>query len=772
VPPLPSLGPSAPREATSDVQRILEKCLAKDPESRYQGMRDVVVDLRAARRRLESTSMHAAVTTAARTVGSREGFQTAQAYAYGAVTLVVIALAGFGALRSRWTSATPPPAGDKPSVAVLYFENNTGNPQLDWMRTGLTDMLVTDLSQSPDVEVLGTDRLVQILTQMKRQDDKVISYDTVQELARRAGVKTVVLGSYMKSGDTLRINIKVQEAASGKIVTAERVEAMGDNNLFPTVDDLTRRIKAKFALPGSVNPTTPLLTSPIIVTSKADFSVDRALKDVTTSSIEAYRYYAEGINLHERGREQEAVPLFEKAIELDPGFAMALTKLAVVESNVGHPNKRNEYARRAYDHVERLTARERYYVEGYYNSLRVETYEKSIEAYKKAIQLYPDHSSATHNLALAYAALGRDAEAIPLYEDLRRRGMTFPQTYSQLANVYVRQGQFDKGSAVLQEYLVRNPENAAAYAGVGTLLANWGKFDEAIAAYDKSLALDPANLLPVSLKWRVYIAREQWVEAADIEQRLQKSSDTRWRYTGFLDAGTTHAYKGRIPAALKALDAAATAAGRGTQSATARLAAASLLLANNQPAAAIGEARRALDEAGGVGPQPIQSLGVMSVAHARLGHVSEGAKAADDLVRQTKQLPGPFLRQIEWLNAGRMALERHETAQALEQLKQADKLVPPGPSGAVIFWFPMGEAFLAARDDAEAAKRFEHIVDAGVDRAEDPVEFVRSLYYLGQINDRQGNRDRARAFYRRFLQYWGDGDLDRERVADARKRLE
>ena len=86
------------------------------------------------------------------------------------------------------------------------------------------------------------------------------------------------------------------------------------NNLFPTVDDLTRRINAKLALPGNVNPTTLLLTSPITVTSKADFSVDRALKDVTTSSIEAYRYYAEGINLHERGREQEAVPLFEKAI--------------------------------------------------------------------------------------------------------------------------------------------------------------------------------------------------------------------------------------------------------------------------------------------------------------------------------------------------------------------------------------------------------------------------------------------------------------------------
>ena len=222
---------------------------------------------------------------------------------------------------------------------------------------------------------------------------------------------------------------------------------------------------------------------------------------------------------------------------------------------------------------------------------------------------------------------------------------------------------------------------------------------------------------------------------------------------------------------MKAFDAAATSVGRGVQSATARLAAASLLLANRQPAAALAEARRALDEAGGVGGQPIQSLNLMSVAQARLGHAAEAAKAAADLVGQTKLIPGPGLRQIEFLNAGLLALERHETAKAVEQLTQADKLVPSGPSGAVIFWFPMGEAFLAARDDAEAAKRFEHIVGAGVDRTANPVEFVRSLYYLGQISERQGQRDKALAFYRRFVEHWGDGDIDRERVADARKKL-
>src|SRR5207244_12739587 len=170
----------------------------KDPAARYQGMRDVVVDVRAARRRLESGAVSAIGAPAQRS--SRPSPRAM--IGVGVLAVAILAIAGIVALRPRHSDVAMA-GSDKPAVAVLYFENNTGNPQLDWLRTGLTDMLVTDLSQSPDVEVLGTDRLVQILTDMKRQDDRVISFDTVQALAKRAGVKSVLLGGYMKAGDTI-----------------------------------------------------------------------------------------------------------------------------------------------------------------------------------------------------------------------------------------------------------------------------------------------------------------------------------------------------------------------------------------------------------------------------------------------------------------------------------------------------------------------------------------------------------------------------------------
>ncbi|HMD37056.1 MAG TPA: tetratricopeptide repeat protein, partial [Vicinamibacterales bacterium] len=316
----------------------------------------------------------------------------------------------------RWSGASSaPPDGaspsGKPSVAVLYFENNTGNPQLDWLRTGLTDMLVTDLSQSPDVEVLPTDRLVQILTEMRRQDDRQISFDTVQAIAKRAGVSRVIMGSYVKAGDTIRINVKLQDAGSGRIVTAERVDAANESALLTTIDDLTRRIKARFAIAGTNSPTAALLKPPADADSTPPLSLDRDLKDVSTSSIEAYRYYVEGIDLHNRAREQEALPLLEKAVATDPTFAMALVKLAVVESNLAHPLKREEYAKRAMEHLDRLSPRERYYIEGYYYySNKVESISKAIDSYRKAVELYPDHAAARHNLALIYSQLGREQE--------------------------------------------------------------------------------------------------------------------------------------------------------------------------------------------------------------------------------------------------------------------------------------------------------------------------------------------------------------------------
>ena len=118
----------------------------------------------------------------------------------------------------------------------------------------------------------------------------------------------------MKAGEVIRINAKLQDAATGRIISSERADAVNEAALFPTVDDLTRRIKARFTSSGG-NPLTGLLRSP--APADSPIILDRDLKDVTTLSVEAYRYYAEAIDLHYRARYPQALPLLQKAIEIE-----------------------------------------------------------------------------------------------------------------------------------------------------------------------------------------------------------------------------------------------------------------------------------------------------------------------------------------------------------------------------------------------------------------------------------------------------------------------
>jgi cytochrome c-type biogenesis protein CcmH/NrfG len=125
--------------------------------------------------------------------------------------------------------------------------------------------------------------------------------------------------------------------------------------------------------------------------------------------------------------------------------------------------------------------------------------------------------------------------------------------------------------------------------------------------------------------------------------------------------------------------------------------------------------------------------------------------------------------------AGILALDRRDTATALTELTRAEASLPrnsnwqPTPQQPET-WFALGSAYLAAGNDTEAEQRFAGLTTS-IERATYPVEFVRSLYFLGQIAERRGDPTKARAYYQRFVTYWGDGDIDRERVAEARKKI-
>jgi len=198
-------------------------------------------------------------------------------------------------------------------------------------------------------------------------------------------------------------------------------------------------------------------------------------------------------------------------------------------------------------------------------------------------------------------------------------------------------------------------------------------------------------------------------------------------------------------------------------------------LASGNPAAALALAERVGREAPSdafIAPTA-SSRFLAARALARLGRTADVTPLMKAMEAAADADAGPRSKRRLLHLTGAMALDRGDAAGAVTALTQAEALLPARtsmgpPASQPPLWFDLGSALVAAGRDAEAARRFERLI-TGVERIHHPLEFVRSLYFLGQIAERRRDMPKAREHYQRFISYWGDGDLDRDRVAHAKR---
>jgi tetratricopeptide (TPR) repeat protein/tRNA A-37 threonylcarbamoyl transferase component Bud32 len=725
---------------TSEARELLEpivmRCLEKEPDRRYRGMVEVVEALKRARLDLQKgTRIAPALTRAFSVLG----------------LLAVVALAAFLLRREPPAPAEP----GRPSIGVLEFENLSGDPELEWLRTGLPDMLVTDLSQSPDLRVLGLDRIYPILEDMDRVHAGALTRDTIDEVARRAGVETVLVGSFARAGDSIRISARLEEPATGRVLLSEKAEAEGEESIFRLVDEITSRIKTRLEIetPGD--------------------GFDRDLREVTTDSVEAYRAYAEGIRLHERFREEEAVPHFQRAIELDPHFAMALAKLGVVLSNVGLHEEADELAERALENVDRLSARERYYIEGWYYSRKPETFERALDAYRRAIEIYPDHGSARHNLGNLLFVTERYEEAIEQLEELREGGMLFPATYEQLALAYAALDDLDDARSVLTEYSERHPEDWTTLLTMAQLEIGAGRIEDGLRLVERAETLGATPLRTASVLWKAQILREDWQGALATAEGMLGSEASVEKFIGGRLSSTTALYRGRFRPVLGRIDHfVSTVEGNRAYRIQPLLLKARILLeaGDYQAAEAIALEISNAEDRYGVAHQ---ALVVAAIAAQHLGQNARAEEIAREYQRKINPALGRPPARLGHFLSGELALVRGDFRTAISELQESESMLPPrGAEGDhAIIWYALATAHRLQGNDDEAIDWYERIVESTEERLMEPIPYVRSFYFLGDVLERTGDDEEARPYFQRFLDHWQDGELDRDLVAAARARL-
>lgn len=408
--------PPAPHDINPETPRYLEsvvlKCMEVDPSLRYKTAKDVLFDL-------EREHVDRSLTLRVRRALAR---RVSLAAAATLVLVAAVALYFTGRLR------TPPPpptvSGDSATtLAILPFTNATGSDELEWMRTGLPEMMMTDLAQSRYVRPVAGERVLKVMRELGIAEHTRFDESALDLISERAPAQSVLYGQYIEASGTLRLDLTLRKAGSG-VPTPLHVEAPA-TALFALVDEISDRVK------GQLDLTAEQL--------KGDS--DRPISEVSTTSLAALRAYYAGLTELRNGANQAAVTLLKEAVSQDAGFAMAHAKLAEAYLNANEILE----ARAAVDRADNLADTtplplvERYLIHATAARVR-EDYEMAAESYRDLANLYPQDPDILLSLGRSLEEMGKFPEALESYHRVAQMAPDYSEAHLSIAWVLIFSG--------------------------------------------------------------------------------------------------------------------------------------------------------------------------------------------------------------------------------------------------------------------------------------------------------------------------------------------
>ena len=738
--------PQDPREVNpqipEELSQVILKCLEKSREKRYQAAEELLSELskidkgiptdeKVIPRRKTSVSKEITVTF---------NLKKILIPAFAVITLAVIAVLIFRPFPKREVVPIP---SDKPSLAIMYFKNNTGDDSLDHWRSALSDLLITDLSQSKHIKVLSAERLFNILQQLDQMGATTYSSEVLKDVAARGGVENVLVGNYTRADDTFRINATLQEASSGELIGSESVEGHGEKDFYAMVDELTRKIKENFEL-----------SERQIV---AD--IDKEVGEITTASTEAYKHYSEGRRHHLNGDYPGSIESMLKAVEIDPEFAMAYRSMASAYGNMGFSAARRNARQKAFELRARVSERERYLIEGDYYWSSEKTLDKAIEAYRRLLELYPGYSSAITNLGGVYSTFEEWDEALELHRMLLPNKPVNFIVYWNVTEMYMVKGMYDIARQVLMSALNDYPDSADIYEKLALIYTCQGEYDLALEEVEKAISLN-RDINPFALKGAIFHLKGDFSEAENAYKKFSIGAGIFLTFMN-LSQGKLEELKNRLEQAPQAVQA--------------RLA--HLFLKTGEFDKALRGFDKTLEDA--VKNERVSGQ-ILMMHHKGLAYL--GMKSISDAQRTAEELKiliqnSLFKKAIRYYQhlMGMIELERENYSKAIKYFQEAISLLPYTQDGRrdfrPLFINSLAQAYYRAEDLEKAREEYEKIISLTYPRWQDGDIYTKSFYMLGNIYERMGKKAGAIEHYEKFLDLWKDADPGIAEIEDARKRL-
>ena len=730
VPPV-RLNPEVPAK----LEEIINKALEKDRDLRYQNASDIRADLKRLKRDTDSTRSAVAVEAAPATASGTP----AAAPSSGSIPAVTRTPSGAipAAPSGTITTVAPPTPGkariyilaavvvlvaaalaaylylrrprgltEKDSILLTDFVNTTGDPVFDGT---LKKALAVDLEQSPFLNVFPEARVRQTLKFMGRSGDERITTEIGREICQRNSIKAMLVGSIASLGSQYVVTLDAVNSATGDSLARSQAQAGSKEQVLGALSDATGKIRQK-------------LGESLASIQK----FDKPLQEATTSSLEALKAFTLGDATRNRGEQLAAIPFYQRAIELDPNFALAYARLGTMYGNIGQGDLQEQYQKKAFELRDRASERERLYITAHYYSDTGQL-EKGIAAYQLYKQTYPRDSIPYNNLAVAYGSLGQFQKALENGREAVRLDPDLANGYLATAVAYAGLGRMDEASATIKAGLQRNLGGPFAHTFLAILA--WGQNDP--ATLERELASAKAA------------GPEGEMGAASLQASLAAYAG-RMRQARDLFGGVKEAC---LRANLKEL-AGNVVAGQAEWEA-----------AYGQQALAIEHAAAAL--------QLSPTLNVTTSAAITLTVAGQERKALDALNPFLKQRPDDtILQRVLFPTVQAMAELNHANAEkALQLLKSAEPYDAASPG----VHYLRATAYLHSGHPAEAIQEYQKVLALKIARpfGPDPVTALAQLG-LARAYLAQGDKAKARTAYQDLLAIWKDADSDLPLVQKAK----
>jgi serine/threonine protein kinase/predicted Zn-dependent protease len=759
-PPDPmELNPQIPE----DLGRLVLKCLEKDKEKRYQSPEELRSELTKIEKGIPTTDIKIPRRKSTTSKEITVTFSMKKIF-LPALIVAAVVIAVVIALLILPSKKAAPLLSDKPSLAVPYFENNTGDENLEYLRSGLSEWIIIDLSQSKYINVLSGDKIFSILKKLNLLEAKKLSSEDLEKIVSQGRVDHILKGSFIKIGESFVITAMLQKPQTGEVISSIEARCNGEEEIPEKIDELTKKIKT------DLNLTRKQIAS----------DIDKEVGKITTSSPEAFKQYMEGWKYHQQFRYDKSLEYMKKAIAEDPNFAMAYRTMSWAYRWQNMFPEQRDSLKKAYELKDRASERERYLIEGDYYQIVEKNLDKAIDSYETLIEIYPNDILGNFNLAQVYIEqLEEWDKAIPPLEVLVKNREEAIWIYTYLGRAYTAKGLYNKVTELYRFYLDNFPEDLRVHAGLAFNYILLGEYDLGLLEYEKALSSQSEKFGLSMMKGYIEILKGNLDEAEKEIQKVLENKSPGAQISGMASLMPLYYLQGKFIKVEKLIEEAKVFMNKlGPEIWLMRnyhQSRANILLKTGRNQEALQEFNKLWDIAVEIEDldSQIETLEGKVIAYLKLKEMDRAQEATDELKALLEKEVNKKLMRHYYRLVGLIECEKENYSTAIIHLEKAVSLISAGPQNMNPDSIePLASAYYRAGDMDRAREEYDKITRITMGRLESADTYAKSFYMLGKINENLGKKTRAKEHYEKFLELWKDADPGMTEVEDAKKRLE